>query len=101
MPSRMKTAQNLEDRYLDNAPKKNHEKIKRVLQIYKDNKNVLTHIAERVLMALYRPRAFGNVGNKRKGKPDKADDIYDEFVSKYEKSSTDKEEQRPKMMRNY
>ena len=68
MPSRMKTAQNLEDRYLDNAPKKKHEKIKRVLQIYKDNKNVLSHIAERVLMALYRPRAFGHVGNKRKTK---------------------------------
>ena len=40
MPSRMKTAQNLEDRYLGNAPKKNHEKIKRVLQIYTDNKKV-------------------------------------------------------------
>ena len=91
MPSRMKTAQNLEDRYLGNAPKKNHEKIKRVLQIYKDNKNVLTHIAERVLMALYRPRAFGHVGIKEK-QTDKADDIYDEFVSKYEKSSADKEE---------
>ena len=82
MPSRMKTAQNLEDRYLGNAPKKNHEKIKRVLQIYKDNKNVKKHIAEMVLMALYSPRSFGPVGNKI-GKPDKADDIYEDFVSKY------------------
>ena len=40
MPSRMKTAQNLEDRYLGNAPKKNHEKIKRVLEIYRGNKKV-------------------------------------------------------------
>ena len=38
--TRMKTAQNLENRYLDNAPNKNHEKIKRVLQIYTDNKKV-------------------------------------------------------------
>ena len=38
--SRMKTAQNLEDRYLDNAPKKNHEKISIVLEIYRGNKKV-------------------------------------------------------------
>ena len=63
--SRMKTAQNLEDRYLDNAPKKNHEKISIVLEIYRGNKKVKKHIAEMVLMALYSPRAFGPVGNKR------------------------------------
>ena len=40
MPSRMKTAQNLEDRYLGNAPKKNHEKISIVLEIYRGNKKV-------------------------------------------------------------
>jgi hypothetical protein len=91
MPSRMKTAQNLEDRYLANAPKKNHEKISIVLEIYRGNKKVKTHIAEMVLMALYSPRSFGPVGNKR-GKPDKADDIYDEFVSKYEKSSAENTE---------
>ena len=38
--SRMKTAQNLEDRYLDNAPKKNHEKISIVLEIYRGNNKV-------------------------------------------------------------
>ena len=110
MPTRKETARNLEIRYLDDrAPKKNQEKIKHVLHIYRDNKNVLRHTAERVLMALYFPRAFGHVGNKRKDKTDKADDIYDEFVSKYEKSSAekspkinrDKEEARPKIMRNY
>ena len=68
MPSKKQIARNLESRYLDGAPEKNHGKIKRVLQIYKDNKNVLSHIAERVLMALYRPRALGHVGNKRKTK---------------------------------
>ena len=110
MPTRTEIARNLEIRYLDdNAPKKNHEKIKHVLQIYRDNKNVLRHTAETVLMALYLPRTFGHVGNKRKGKPDKADDIYDEFVSKYEKASTertpkikrDKQDKRQKIMRNY
>ena len=38
--SRIKTAQNLEDRYLDNAPKKNHENISIVLEIYRGNKKV-------------------------------------------------------------
>ena len=64
MPSKKQIARTLETRYLDGAPEKNHGKIKRVLQIYKDNKNVLRHTAERVLMALYFPRAFGHVGNK-------------------------------------
>ena len=41
-----------------------------------------------VLMALYSPRSFGPVGNKR-GKPDKADDIYEDFVSKYKNYSAD------------
>ena len=59
-------ARNLEIRYLDSAPKNNQEKTKRVLQIYKDNNNVVRHIAETVLMALNLPRAFGHVGNKKK-----------------------------------
>ena len=100
MPSsRIKTAQNLEDRYLDNAPKKNHEKISIVLEIYRGNKKVKKHTAETVLMALYLPRAFGHVGNKRKGKPDKADDIYEDFVSKYKNYSADIE--KPKINRIY
>ena len=91
MPSKKQVARNLETRYLDDrTPKKNQEKIKHVLQIYRVNKNVLRHTAETVLIALYFPRAFGHVGNKRKGKPDKADDIYDEFVSKYETASAEK-----------
>ena len=97
MPSKKQVARNLEIRYLDDrAPKKNQEKIKHVLQIYRDNKNVLRHTAETVLMALYLPRAFGHVGNKRKGKPDKADDVYDDFVSKYEKPAQKKKKQNRK-----
>ena len=46
-------------------------------------------------MALYLPRACGHVGNKR-GKPDKADDIYEDFVSKYQNYSADIE-----IKRNY
>ena len=67
MPSRKELARNLETRYLDDrAPKKSQEKIKHVLQIYRDNKNVVRHTAETVLMALYLPRAFGHVGNYQK-----------------------------------
>ena len=33
-------------------------------------------------MALYLPSAFGRVG--KRGKPGKADEIYEDFVSKYE-----------------
>ena len=66
MPSKRQVARNLETRYLDNAPKTNHEKIKHVLQIYRDNKNVVRHTAETVLMALYLPRACGHVGNKKR-----------------------------------
>jgi hypothetical protein len=41
MPSsRIKTAQNLENRYLVDAPKKNHEKISIVLEIYRGNNKV-------------------------------------------------------------
>ena len=48
--SRMKTAQNLEDRYLDNAPKKNHEKIRIVLEISRGNKKVLKKTQRRFLL---------------------------------------------------
>jgi hypothetical protein len=85
MPSVLQIAQNLENRYISGAPKANKEKIKRVIQIYKENKNVTRNIAEKVVMSLYLPSAFGQVG--KRGKPYKADEMYDEFVSRYKDAS--------------
>ena len=81
MPSKIQDATNLENKYLNSAPKKNREKIRNVIQIFRDSNNVTRNTAEKVVMALYLPSAFGHVG--KKGKPDKADDIYEDFVSRY------------------
>ena len=80
MPSVIQVAQHLENKYLNGAPKANQENIKRILQIYKDNKNVSRKIAEKVVMSLYLPLAFGHVG--KRSKTGKADEMYDEFVSR-------------------
>ena len=71
MQSVIQVAQNLESKYLNGAPKANRENIKRVIQIYRENKNVTNNIAEKVVMSLYLPSAFGHVG--KRGKPKKAD----------------------------
>ena len=59
MPSVIQVAQNLENKYLNSAPKANREKIKRVIQIYRDNKNVTRNIAEKVVISLYLPSVSG------------------------------------------
>ena len=87
MPSVIQVAQNLENKYLNGAPKANREKIKRVIQIYRDNKNVTRNIVEKVVMSFYLPSAFGRVG--KKGKPGKADEINEDFVSRYKDDSAD------------
>ena len=87
MPSKIQVAQHLENKYLNGAPKANREKIKRVIQIYRDNKNVTRNIAEKVVTSLYMPSACGRVG--KKGKPGKADAIYEDFVSRCQDNSAD------------
>ena len=52
--------------------------------------NVPRNIAEKAAMALYMPSAFGRVG--KRGKPGKADEIYEDFVSRYENNSDYREE---------
>ena len=69
MPSVIQVAQNLENKYLNGAPKANREKMNRVIQIYRENKNVTRNIAEKVVMSLYLPSVFGRVG--KRGKPNK------------------------------
>jgi len=90
MPSVIQVAQNLENTYLNSAPKANREKIRRVLQIYRDNKNVTRNIVENVVMSLYLPSAFGRVG--KKGKPGKADEIYEDFASRYQDTNIERRE---------
>ena len=92
MRSVIQVAQNLENRYLNGAPKANRENIKRVIQIYRENNNVTRSIAEKVVMSLYLPSAFGRVG--KRGKPSKADEMYEEFVSKYQDTIADTERPR-------
>ena len=57
MPSVIQVAQNLEHKYLNGAPKANREKIKRLIHMYKDNRNANRNIAEKVVMSLYPPSA--------------------------------------------
>ena len=75
-------AQNLDKRYLKDAPKANQEKSKRSIQIYKDRRNVPNNIVQKAVMALYLPLACGRVG--KRGKPSKAEEIYADFVSEYQ-----------------
>ena len=81
---------------------KPEEKIKRAIQIYRENKNVTRHLAEKVVMSLYLPSAFRRVG--KRGKPGKTDNIYEDFVSRYQHDSAYIErtnKQRPGIKRNY
>ena len=64
MPSKIRAAQNLERKITQRLPKANREKMKRVIQIYRDNKNVTRNIAKKVVMSLYLPSAFGRLGRK-------------------------------------
>ena len=106
MPSRIEIAQNLENKYLksarkaNNAPRANREKIRNVIQIFRDNNNVTRNTAERVVTALYLPSAFGHVG--RKGKTGKADEICEDFLSRDKDANIEgPNKQRPGIKRNY
>ena len=79
MPRIMQVAQSLENKYLTYAPKSNREKIKRAIHIYRDRRNIPRNIVEKAGMAPYLPSAFGRVG--KRGKPSKAEEIYEDFVS--------------------
>jgi hypothetical protein len=85
MPSREQVAQNLETKYLKSAPKANHEKIKGVIQIYRDNTKVTRNAAEKVVFSLYLPSAFGPI--PRKGKTGETDEMYADFLSRYKEDA--------------
>ena len=79
IPSVIQVAQNLKNKYLKSAPKANREKINNAMRIYRYNRKVIRNTAEKVVMALYLPSAFGHVG--KRGKPGLSDKIYEDFVS--------------------
>ena len=82
MPSVLQVAKDLGNKHLKYAPKANQYQIKHVINIYEDRKNVPRHVVEKTVMALYLPSAFGRVG--KQGKLGKADEIYEDFVSRYQ-----------------
>ena len=59
MPSNIQVAQHLENKYLNGAPKASREKIKRDIQIYRDNKNATISIVEKVVMPSICPQREG------------------------------------------
>ena len=80
MPSVIHVAKELEHTYMNYAPKSNQDKIKHVINVYKNRKNVPKHIVEKAVTAFYLPSAFGRVG--KRGEPGKAKEIYEDFVSR-------------------
>ena len=99
MPSVIQVAQNLENKYLISAPRANQKKIKRVIHIHNDNNNVTRNTAEKVVMALYLPSAFWRVG--KKGKPGRADNIYEDFINIYQDTNIEQRERLTGIKRNY
>ncbi|MFM7986485.1 MAG: hypothetical protein ACKPKO_44950, partial [Candidatus Fonsibacter sp.] len=77
----------------------NHDKIKRIIHMYRENNNVTRPTTEKVFMALYIPSAFGRVG--RKGKLGKADEMYEEFISRYQHTNVERRERLFGIKRSY
>ncbi|MFM7979427.1 MAG: hypothetical protein ACKPKO_08945, partial [Candidatus Fonsibacter sp.] len=86
VPSATQVAKHLENTYLKYAPKANRENIKHIIHIYRDRRNVPRNIAEKAAMALHLPLAFGRVG--KRGRPGKAEEIYEVIVSIYHDDNT-------------
>ena len=99
MPRRSKLAEALETKYLNSAPRANQDKIRNAMEIYRNNRNVTRANAEKIVMALYLPSAFGRVG--KRGKLGKADEMYEEFISKYRDTNGERRERLTGIKRNY
>ncbi|MFM7986453.1 MAG: hypothetical protein ACKPKO_44790, partial [Candidatus Fonsibacter sp.] len=65
----------------------------------RNNRNVTRANVERIVMALYLPSAFGRVG--KKGKLGKADEMYEELLSKYQDTNGEQRERLSGIKRNY
>jgi hypothetical protein len=76
MPSIASRAKELEMRFLKYAPKGNQDKIKTVLDIYKDRKNVNYTTALNIIMALSSPSSQGGM--------EKVQKMYELFLNKHQ-----------------
>ena len=76
MPSIVSRAKELEMRFLKYAPRANQDKIKTVLEIYKDRKNVNYIAAQNIIMALSSPSSQGGM--------DKVQKMYELFLNKHQ-----------------
>ena len=59
-------------------------KIRQIIQISRDIRNVPKHIAEKTVMALDMPSLFGRL--RQRGKPSKTEEIYEDFVIRQQDS---------------
>ena len=75
MPSVLSRLNELKRRFYDYAPKKNQEKIEKVLEIYKDRANLNFRTVQNMVLALYSPSLMGR---------DKVEKMYENFLSKYQ-----------------
>ena len=73
MPNVLSRAKELERRFQDYAPAQSQEKIKKVLQMYKDKSNMNFTVVQNMVMALYSPTLLGKKN---------VDKMYENFLSK-------------------
>ena len=75
MPSVLSRIAELKNKFYKLAPKKNQEKIVKVLEIYKDRANLNFRTVQNMVLALYSPSLMGR---------DKVEKMYENFLSKYQ-----------------
>ena len=75
MPSVLSRIAELKNKFYKFAPKRSHEKIDKVLEIYKDRANLNFRTVQTMVLALYSPSLIGG---------DKVEKMYENFLSKYQ-----------------
>ena len=75
MPSVLSRIAELNNKFYKFAPKQSQEKIKKVLEIYKDRANMNFLTVQNMVLALYSPSLIGR---------DKVEKMYENFLSKYQ-----------------
>ena len=78
MPNVSSRVKALERRFLAFAPKRQQEKIKKVLDIYKERQNIPFLTVQNTVLALYSPTILGPRSSG------KAEQMYENFLSKYQ-----------------
>ena len=84
MPSVVTRANELERKFKAGAPVRNRDKIKEVLDIYRDRRNVPFLTVQNMVMALYSPSMFSTA--RQRGR-DVVEKMYENFLSKYQNAT--------------